>query len=56
MGLGLGNAKAPRQERALFVAERIGELALKGDLEVERVWKQIATRLDRLCEQATVEH
>jgi len=36
----------------IFVAERIGALALTGDSEGVAMWKQIAARLDRLIIQA----
>ncbi|WP_439646729.1 DUF6961 family protein [Sphingomonas pruni] len=31
-----------------YIGERIGELALQGDLEGVEAWKQIAARFDRL--------
>ncbi len=33
---------------ALFVAERLGEVALKGDIDGIRVWKAIARRIDEI--------
>jgi len=34
-----------------FIAERIGALAIKGDLEGVETWKQIAHRMDQLMTQ-----
>ncbi len=38
----------------VFVAERIGTLALEGDLPGIRRWKEIAARLDALAAAAPV--
>ena len=37
-----------RERTALFVAERIGELALGGDADGVAAWVAIAARIDRL--------
>lgn len=40
----------------VFVAERIGALALEGDMPGIRRWKEIAARLDALDAAAAVPH
>lgn len=40
-------------EAPLFVAGRIGALALRGDMEGVRTWKRIAKRLDELGRSLT---
>ncbi|TXC67712.1 hypothetical protein FSZ31_12070 [Sphingorhabdus soli] len=40
----------------LFVANRIGELALAGDTDGIRVWKAIAARIDQLTKADPTPH
>ena len=40
----------------LFVAERIGALALTGDIAGIAIWKEVAKRLDELGNDADPRH
>ena len=42
------------EDAPVFIAERIGTLALEGDLSGIRRWKEIAARLDALAAASPV--
>jgi len=33
-----------------YIAEQVGRLALEGDMDGVAVWREVATRYDKLCE------